>query len=115
MNDAAFLRLILADPEADGPRLAYADWLEEHGDAARAEFIRVQCELVKVDENNRDIHPLAARERELLERHGDEWLRPLREAVYPERGWFARWRNKPVFAAEFRRGFPEAVALPAAR
>jgi uncharacterized protein (TIGR02996 family) len=113
---AAFLAAITADPDADGPRLAYADWLDERGDAARAEFIRVQCALAKVDEDNRDIHPLAARERALLKRHREEWLRPLRDIVYPEAGGrFARWRATPVFAAAFRRGFPEAVLLPAAR
>jgi uncharacterized protein (TIGR02996 family) len=33
----------MADPHNHLPRLVFADWLEEHGDAARAEFIRVQC------------------------------------------------------------------------
>jgi uncharacterized protein (TIGR02996 family) len=27
------------------PLLAYADWLTEHGDIERAEFLRVQCRL----------------------------------------------------------------------
>src|SRR5439155_8900481 len=64
MTDAdAFLAAIVADPDADGPRLAYADWLGERGDAARAEFLRVQCELAKIDENHRDIHPSSVRER----------------------------------------------------
>lgn len=39
---------ILADPADDLPRLAYADWLEEHGDAEQqvsARFIRVQLRL----------------------------------------------------------------------
>lgn len=36
---------IMASPEDDVPRLIFADWLEEHGDEARAEFIRVQVEL----------------------------------------------------------------------
>jgi uncharacterized protein (TIGR02996 family) len=47
MSEPAFLRAILADPSDDGPRLVYADWLDERGQAARAEFIRVQCELAK--------------------------------------------------------------------
>jgi uncharacterized protein (TIGR02996 family) len=42
------LRAILDDPEDDTPRLVYADWLEEFGDAARAEFIRVQISIAKV-------------------------------------------------------------------
>jgi uncharacterized protein (TIGR02996 family) len=117
MTDAdAFLANIIADPDADAPRLVYADWLDDRGEGDRAEFIRVQCALAKVDENNRDIHPLASRERDLLEKHQQEWLRPLRDIAYPEgRGWLGRWRTKIVFAAVFRRGFPEAVVLPCGR
>src|SRR5438128_3754342 len=117
MTDAdAFLARIIAEPDKDAPRLVYADWLDDRGESDRAEFIRVQCRLAKVDENNRDIHPLAARERELLEKHQEQWLRPLRDIVYPDvQGWLGRWRTRPVFAAVFRRGFPEAVVLPCAR
>jgi uncharacterized protein (TIGR02996 family) len=117
MTDAdAFLANIIADPSSDAPRLVYADWLDDRGESDRAEFIRVQCGLAKVDENNRDIHPLASRERELLEKHEQEWQRPLREIAYPEgRGWLGRWRTKVVFAAVFRRGFPESVVLPCGR
>jgi uncharacterized protein (TIGR02996 family) len=38
--EKAFLRDISANPEDDAPRLIFADWLEEQGDAARAEFSR---------------------------------------------------------------------------
>jgi uncharacterized protein (TIGR02996 family) len=42
----ALLAAILADPAADLPRLAYADWIEQYRqDVGRAEFIRVQVEL----------------------------------------------------------------------
>ncbi len=40
----AFLRDIIANPQDDGVRLIYADWLEEQGETDRAEFIRVQIE-----------------------------------------------------------------------
>jgi uncharacterized protein (TIGR02996 family) len=43
--DDAFLRQILAHPFDDGPRLVWADALDERGECARAEFVRVQCEL----------------------------------------------------------------------
>jgi uncharacterized protein (TIGR02996 family) len=43
-DEAAFLAAIRAEPDDDTVRLVYADWLDEHGDAARAKFIRVQCE-----------------------------------------------------------------------
>jgi len=41
------LQAILDNPDADGPRLILADHLEEHGEMARASFIRVQVELAK--------------------------------------------------------------------
>src|SRR2546422_761256 len=48
MSDSApFLRAICAHPDDDGPRLVYADWLDERGDP-RGEFIRVQCGLAKL-------------------------------------------------------------------
>jgi uncharacterized protein (TIGR02996 family) len=40
-------RAISDAPDDDAPRLVYADWLEEHGDPDRAEFIRVQCRLAE--------------------------------------------------------------------
>src|SRR5262249_46940199 len=48
MTDAdAFLRAIIENPNDDGPRLVYADWLEESGNP-RGEFIRVQCEKARI-------------------------------------------------------------------
>lgn len=44
------LRAILDNPEDDVVRLVYADWLEEHGEGERAEFIRVQVELAGLPE-----------------------------------------------------------------
>lgn len=41
------LRAVIADPADDLARLAYADALEEAGQDARAEFIRVQVELAR--------------------------------------------------------------------
>ncbi len=41
----AFLADIIAHRDDDTPRMIYADWLEDEGEAERAEFIRVQVEL----------------------------------------------------------------------
>jgi uncharacterized protein (TIGR02996 family) len=43
----AFLDAIWANPDDDTPRLVYADWLEEHGQADYAQFIRLSCQLAK--------------------------------------------------------------------
>jgi uncharacterized protein (TIGR02996 family) len=58
----ALLTAIHADPEAEAPRLVYADWLEEHGDVAQAELIRVDVELGHAPEGS-------PRWRELARRH----------------------------------------------
>jgi uncharacterized protein (TIGR02996 family) len=91
MNDGyALLRAIEANPEEDTPRLAYADWLEEHAasesDRARAELIRVQCALAHESPGARKAD-LAVREHQLLNDYRERWLtaypvRAPRHAVY---------------------------------
>jgi len=48
-DEAAFTAAILAEPDEDTPRLVYADWLQEHGREERAEFIRAQVLLAKLE------------------------------------------------------------------
>jgi uncharacterized protein (TIGR02996 family) len=104
MSDAdALLAAVLADPDADLPRLVYADWLEERGQPERAEFIRVQIELAR-DRRN-EFH---AREAALFAAFGDEWLAPFRAPGAPLDGLTASH-------GAFRRGFVEVVWMPARR
>lgn len=91
-----FLETILDNPGDDGPRLVYADWLEEQGDP-RAEFIRAQLQLARMSDADPEREPLLDREYELLTAHGDKW-----RAEIPE---FARK------ACEFRRGFVTQVSI----
>jgi uncharacterized protein (TIGR02996 family) len=77
--EQAFLADILAQPDDDTPRLVYADWLEEQGEAARAEFIRLQVERERLGrqksrEARRQARQLRHRERQLLARHRQAWL-----------------------------------------
>src|SRR5438874_1078127 len=44
----AFAQHIAASPDDDTPRLAYADWLDDHGDPALGEFIRTQFALARL-------------------------------------------------------------------
>src|SRR5438067_1250501 len=77
-----FLRTIAERPADDGPRLVYADWLEEQGDADRAEFIRLQIDLARTEDDDDATHP-AKEERveELLAAHWFEWLAPVCAAL----------------------------------
>lgn len=43
----AWVRAIRAAPDDDAPRLACADWLDEHGEESRAAFIRVEIEMYR--------------------------------------------------------------------
>src|SRR5262245_15402557 len=80
-DDTAFLAAIAAAPEADDPRLRYADWLDERGDEARAEFIRVQCALARLKPAVPQYAALRQRERELLDEHWRTWLTPICHAL----------------------------------
>src|SRR5262245_56818171 len=91
--------MIRAHPEDDGPRLVYADWLDERGDP-RGEFIRVQCELARLPHGGPDRERLRVRESELLAAHRSEWEAPLRALGATN--------------IAFRRGLPEAVTIGAA-
>lgn len=67
-DERSLIAAIAADPDDDGPRIVYADWLQQAGDP-RGELIAVQCAL-----DRGHTAELATRERELLERHEAEWL-----------------------------------------
>jgi uncharacterized protein (TIGR02996 family) len=77
MTHPAFLQDICEHPEDDGPRLIYADWLDDHGDSDRAEFIRTQVELARLDEEDERRQPLAERETQLLAEHESAWRSEL--------------------------------------
>ena len=96
--DAGFLEAICENPDDDVPRLVYADWLEERGDP-RGEFIRLQCILASMPDNDERRWSLLAREKQLLWLHGKNWAGPLR---------------RQVRQYAFRRGFVEAITLGAA-
>src|SRR5262249_53518778 len=87
ISDEAFRLSILDRPDDDGPRLVYADWLEEEGDADRAELIRLQCGSGDPE-----------RERDLIARFGPRWAGPVLRHVY---------------GYTFRRGFVEEVTVAA--
>jgi uncharacterized protein (TIGR02996 family) len=78
----AFLSAAKDRPEDNHPRLALADWLEERGDAERAEFIRLQCRLAHgegSDFSPDEHHKAKERTKELIACRGGAWLGSLWE------------------------------------
>jgi uncharacterized protein (TIGR02996 family) len=99
----AFLRAT-AEAEDDGPRLMYADWLDEHGDPDRADFIRTQCWIERTPRAAPRWRELRSHEAELLRRHASAWLgpwdSPSNEAIF-----------RCGFIDEFRIGGNFAIGL----
>lgn len=89
------LDAVLADPDADAPRLRFADWCDRQGDP-RGEFIRAQ-----IDAFHRGGH---------REEDGEERFNPISapSAVKQVLQWLAPWSARDV---AFRRGFAEAMSL----
>ena len=88
-HEDAFFQAILERPRDDAPRLIFADWLDDHGDCDRAEFIRLQCQ---------GGHP--ERVEQLLRKHDEEWAGPVVCSL--ANAWV------------FERGFVHAVTTDAA-
>src|SRR5438477_7893874 len=96
-EELAFLSRIREQPEDNGPRLIFADWLDERGDP-RGEFIRVQCALARLPADDPRRADLEQREQTLLAAHQGDWTAPLR-------GLASDWT--------YRRGFIAAVSVDA--
>jgi uncharacterized protein (TIGR02996 family) len=112
----AFLQTIIESPDDDALRLVFADWLDEHGEAERAELIRLQCALNSLPPESPEVVPSKERVTLLLRAHQDDFLEPLTriglrfgtETLYPQ-----TW-NECVIAhltATFRRGFVEEITV----
>lgn len=101
-DEDALLGAIAAHPEEDTPRLVFADWLDEHGRHARAEFIRVQVAIAQKEHFPRAVLnryvDLYRRNQELIDGHRAELLGPLAKL--------------PADAeVQFHRGFAERIEL----
>jgi uncharacterized protein (TIGR02996 family) len=101
-DEDALLAAVVAHPAEDTPRLVFADWLDEHGRHARAEFIRVQVAIAQKEHLPRaDLNryvDLYKRNQELIDDHRAELLGPLS-------------RLPDDAEVQFHRGFPEEVTL----
>jgi len=95
-TEDGLLRAIVTEPDDDTHRLVYADWLDDHGDPVRAEFIRAQVQLARDPTDSPERRTLAFRARQLLDQHEAEWAAVLE-------GLASEWT--------FRRGFIEVIRL----
>lgn len=98
-DQAALLAAIAASPDDDTLRLAYADWLDEHGgemDAARAEFIRLSVRRARFE-----------RERAW---GGPEWAAASARWDHLMLRWDAAWRHDLPVGFEFLSGYHRGLS-----
>ncbi len=95
-DEQPFLDAIFARYHDDGPRLVYADFLDDAGDPARAELARVQIALAHLPDDHPRKPELANRQAELIDAHSAQWTEHLRDLDVHV--WF-------------RRGVPDSVAM----
>ncbi len=96
----ALLAAVCAAPDDDLPRLVFADWCDENGDPARAEFIRTQITIAN-GAKGQNLAKLQKRETELLTEHRARWTEHLQTFTDD-------FREDPI---RFRRGFVEAISI----
>jgi uncharacterized protein (TIGR02996 family) len=96
-EELAFLAGIRDQPDDDGPRLIFADWLDERGDP-RGEFIRLQCALACLPDDDPRFEALHMRATDLLDLHKAAWTEKLQGLAS---------------GFEFRRGLLDSVAVDA--
>ncbi|VTR98939.1 Uncharacterized protein OS=Sorangium cellulosum (strain So ce56) GN=sce1195 PE=4 SV=1 [Gemmata massiliana] len=116
-DELAFIRAAIAEPDEDTIRLAYADWLDEQGDAvaaSRAEFVRLQVRRSRLDVFDPERTNLLEQETACLQKHKRDWNgrvhRYLTRAKFPgkvdaRRGLIRGWN--------YHRGMIARVTAPA--
>jgi uncharacterized protein (TIGR02996 family) len=119
----ALLRAVVEDPGDVASRLVYSDWLDDHGEGERAEFIRVQCELAEMH-TEEDCGCSDCRKRQALRRREQDLLLHLWGIGQLTQGlpgvqFLTHRDNERLLAMsvkgrllqlQFRRGFVEVVS-----
>lgn len=100
---------ILDNPDDDAPRLVYADWLDEHGDPDRAEYIRLRIGYVqaRLKLGNQGHPQFEDRIEELEKLHRRRWVAQLPRIKGIT--WDLSEEYHAYVWAEYRRGFAWSI------
>ncbi|WP_439620807.1 ribosomal protein L7/L12 [Gemmata sp.] len=72
-DEAAFLDALAANPADDTARLVYTDWLDEHGEPYKAEYLRLVVALARAETDYARDQPDVARTLALAEALPADW------------------------------------------
>lgn len=98
-DEQPFLDAVFDRYADDGPRLVYADFLDDSGAPERAELVRVQLALARLPEEDPRRPGLLDRQAELLNDNRAAWTAHLAGLV---------------ISVDFRRGVPDSASVDAA-
>jgi uncharacterized protein (TIGR02996 family) len=107
----ALLAAILANPAEDMPRLMFADWLQENGETARGEFVRLQVEAAHAEPFSPQACEYEAAAQKLLEKNVQAWTRHISDHVVGQRFVRGFVEHAVVNAATFARDAAALFAL----
>lgn len=103
VDEQSFINAIIATPEDDMPRLIFADWLEEHGNQQRAEFIRAQIQIA--NRCTLDGRPLDDDERRSLDRFCSDHLTKCEDQYEKP------FRQCGLRVEQYRKGLPAVLRV----
>jgi uncharacterized protein (TIGR02996 family) len=72
-DEAAFLEALKANPADDTTRLVYADWLDEHGESAKAEYLRMVFEFSQQSVEDGEYSDSIARLKDVARQTDSNW------------------------------------------
>ncbi|MFM8272421.1 MAG: TIGR02996 domain-containing protein [Gemmata sp.] len=107
----ALLAAILANPAEDTPRLVYADWLQENGEPARGEFVRLQVGAAQAEPFSPQARECEAAAQRLLAKNVQAWTRHISDHVVGQRFVRGFVGHAVVNAATFARDAPALFAV----
>lgn len=107
----ALLAAVMANPDDDGPRLVYADWLLERGDV-RGEFIVLQVQAARLAPGP-ERSDLEARAQVLLDKHQREWVRPFMGDQRTMEAFGRKYTSASPTKWTFERGFVHTATVSA--
>ena len=113
-EEVGLLADIRENPDEPMLRLIHADWLEEQGRSAQADFIRAQCRLASLPRSAPDRMTLLREAQRLLRQHWDEWTRPFSSLMGTMPNPVAsQFRHTERSLAAYPRGLREALTVVA--